>query len=74
MDSEENTLAIFSNITTGEQARLTRLAKRLRQIDVASQANVTVQEIIRLEKDNYVRPTRRKRIMAVLGLDEADSD
>ncbi len=71
---ESNGLCIFSNITPGEQARLTRLAKRLRQIDVASQAGVTVQEVIRLEKDSYVAPSHLRRILAVLGLLEDETE
>lgn len=62
-------VCIFTDLTPGEQVRLTRIALGLRQIDVASQAGVTVIEVIRLEKDGYVLPTRRMQILTVLGLD-----
>jgi transcriptional regulator with XRE-family HTH domain len=66
----DNEMVIFTGLTFGERIRLTRLHLKLRQLDVASKANVTVQEIIRLEKDSYVLPTRRRRILEVLGLTE----
>lgn len=46
----------------------------MRQIDVASQAGVTVQEVIRLEKDSFVRLSHRNRILAVLGLIDDDTE
>jgi transcriptional regulator with XRE-family HTH domain len=64
----------FTGLTFGEIARLTRLKLKLRQIDVASRAYVTVQEVIRLEKDSYVLPKRRERILAILGLGKEDPD
>lgn len=65
---------IFTGVTFGERVRLTRLHLKLRQLDVASQAGVTPQEVIRLEKDSFVLPTHRKRILAVLGLLENDDE
>ena len=59
---------IITDMSLGQQAKLTRIAKGLRQIDVASKAGVTTQEVIRLEKDSFVLPTRRQKILAVLGL------
>ena len=68
MQSQSDIL-VLTNVSGGQKIRLTRLAKGLRQIDVASQANVQPIDITRLEKDRYVLPTRRKRILAILGLD-----
>lgn len=68
-----NDVLILSGISGGQKIRLTRLARGLRQIDVASQANVQPIDITRLEKNRYVLPTRRKRILEVLGLMEADN-
>lgn len=62
-------ILILDGLSEGQRAKLARLAKKLRQIDVASQANVQPIDITRLEHDRYVLPTRRKRIMAVLGMD-----
>ena len=60
---------VVTNISQGMKAKLTRIAKGLRQIDVAAAARVDCIDITRLEKDRYVLPTRRKRILAVIGLD-----
>ena len=67
---DKNNIAIFTHLTTGEHARLTRLNLKLRQVDVASKANVTVQEVSSLENDGFVLPTRLSRIFKALGLSE----
>ena len=66
----KDNILILDGLSVGQKVKLTRLAKGLRQIDVASQANVQPIDITRLEKDRYVLPTRRKRILAVLGMDD----
>lgn len=65
-------ILILTNLTLGQKARHMRLSKRLRQVDLASKAGVSVEEIIWLEKDRYILPTRRKLIMTVLGLDDGN--
>ena len=67
-----NGILVLSNVSEGQKVRLARLAKGLRQIDVASMANVNTIDVTRLEKARYLLPTRRKRILAVLGLDDDD--
>ncbi len=67
---EKKDIVVLTDVSEGMKFRLTRLAKGLRQIDVASQANVQPIDVTRLEKGRYVLPTRRKRILAVLGLDD----
>lgn len=67
-------VVIFTGLTFGERVWLTRLHLKLRQLDVASQAGVTTQEVIRLEKDAFVLPARRKRILEVLGFSEDGQD
>lgn len=62
---------IVTDISDGMKAKLTRIARGLRQIDVAAAAHVDCIDITRLEKDRYVLPTRRKRILSVLGMDDA---
>jgi len=69
-DFTHEDIFILTGVNLGQQAKLARVARGLRQIDIASKAGVTVQEIIRLEKDSYVLPTRLQRILAVLGLAE----
>ncbi len=59
---------ILTDVNEGMKAKLTRVAKGLRQIDVAAAARVDCIDITRLEKGRYVLPTRRKRILAVLGM------
>jgi len=67
-----NDILILTGISEGQKVRLTRLSRGLRQIDVASMANVNTIDVTRLEKDCYLLPTRRKRILAGLGLDDDD--
>ena len=64
-----NDIAVFTNLTQGQQVRLIRLSKGLRQIDVASIAKVNLADITAIEKDRYLRKTRKERILAVLGID-----
>ena len=61
---------IITDISEGMKAKLMRVAKGLRQIDVAAAARVDCIDITRLEKGRYVLPTRRKRILDVLGLSD----
>lgn len=65
---------IASGLTEGERIRLTRLQKWMRQIDVASLASVTVAEVTSAEKDRYVTPERKDRILEVVGLLDADNE
>jgi transcriptional regulator with XRE-family HTH domain len=67
-------MLILSNMTPGQKARLARLALNWRQVDLASKASVSVEDIITLEKDRFLLPTRRKRILAVLGLLDNDNE
>jgi len=67
-----NGILVLSDVSEGQKVRLTRLSRGLRQIDVASMANVNTIDVTRLEKDRYLLPTRRKRILTVLGLDDDD--
>lgn len=66
---------VITGVSEGTKAKLMRIARGLRQIDVATAARVDTIDITRLEKDRYVLPTRRKRILTVLGLldEEAES-
>jgi transcriptional regulator with XRE-family HTH domain len=59
---------VLTNVNEGMRVKLTRISKGLRQIDVASVAKVDSIDITRIEKGRYVLPTRKKRILEVLGL------
>ncbi len=61
-------ILILTNLTLGQKVRHVRLSRGLRQIDLASRAGVSVEEIITLEKDRFLLPTRCKQILHVLGL------
>ena len=69
-----NDILILTGISEGQKVRLTRLSRGLRQVDVASMANVNTIDVTRLEKDRYVLPMRRKRILAVLDLLDIDNE
>ncbi len=69
-----NDIFVVTGISEGEKARLTRLAKGLRQIDLASLAKVNVCDITALEKNRYLLRTRKRRILAVLGLLDNDNE
>ena len=61
-------IAVFTNLTEGQQVRLTRISKGMRQLDLASLAKVNLADITAVEKDRYLQRTRKERIFAVLGL------
>ena len=65
---------ILTNVGEGTRAKLMRVAKGLRQIDVAAAARVDTIDITRLEKGRYVLPMRRKRILGVLSLLDNDNE
>ena len=65
---------VITGLSEGEKARLTRLYKWWRQIDVAVKAGTTVLEVINVEKDRWVTPERKARILKVLGLDGSMSE
>ena len=69
-----NDILILAGISEGQKVRLTRLSRGLRQIDVASMAKVNTIDMTRLEKDRYMLPMRRKRILAVLDLLDDDNE
>ena len=58
----------LQGLTEGQVIRLRRVALGLRQIDLASQAHCEVIHITSAEKDRWVRPDIRERILVALGL------
>jgi transcriptional regulator with XRE-family HTH domain len=59
---------IASGLTEGERIRLARLSKWLRQVDVASMADVSLCEVTNAEKGRWVDPERKERILKIVGL------
>lgn len=67
-------ILVLTGLNEGDKVRHVRLSKKLRQVDVASQAKVSTDDVIALEKNRYLLPSHRKRILAVLEIDdEAES-
>jgi transcriptional regulator with XRE-family HTH domain len=52
----------------GHLARLARIARHLRQSDVATLAGVRPEAISALERGGYVHPVARGRILVALGI------
>jgi transcriptional regulator with XRE-family HTH domain len=65
-----NDILVLVGVNEGQRVRLTRLAKGLRQIDLASLAGVNTIDITRLENGRYVLPVRRKKILNALNAAE----
>ena len=65
---------ITSGLSEGEKIRLARLAKWLRQVDVASLAGVSLVEVTNAEKGRYVTPERKERILKIVGLSDNEND
>jgi transcriptional regulator with XRE-family HTH domain len=68
MAEAKKEMLILDGVTLGQKIRLTRLARGLRQLDLASLARVNPFEVSAVEHDRIVRPSRRKRILQVLDL------
>lgn len=64
-----NDILIITGITEGERVRLTRLARGLRQVDLASLAKVNVCDVTALEKNRYLKEARKRKVLAILDLD-----
>jgi len=64
----------MNGLTLGQKVKLARTALQLRQIDLASKASVSLNDIGNLEKDRFliVRPFKIKAILGVLNLLESD--
>ena len=69
-----NDIAVFTNLSEGQRVRFTRLSKGLRQLDLASMAKVNLADITAIEKDRYLRKTRKERILRALGLLDDDNE
>lgn len=51
---------VITGISEGEESRLARIAEGLRQVDIASLANVNVCDVTASEKDRYIKQTRER--------------
>ena len=67
-------MLVMTGLSFGKKARLARLALGLRQLDLASRAGVSIGEVSALEHDDYLRPSRRERVLAILGLLDDDRE
>ena len=73
-DMSTEDILILTNLTLGQKVMHLRLSRGWRQVDLASKAGIATEEVITLEKDRFLLPTHRKRILAVLGLNEGAAD
>ena len=69
-----NNISVFTNLTEGQQVKFARLAKGYRQVDLASIAKVNVGDVTAIEKDRFLKNTRREKILAALGLLSSEAD
>lgn len=60
---------VLDNLTFGRRVRLARIAKGLRQIDVASVTGLTPADVCNIERDRPVHRWKMKRILAALDLE-----
>lgn len=63
-------ILIINCATLGEKAKLARISRRLRQIDIASQTGLQVADITNLEKNrlHIIPPWKLEIILRALGL------
>lgn len=52
----------------GEEVRVSRTIRRLRQVDLAHEVGVAQTEVSRLERGKNLRPSAERRILRYLGL------
>lgn len=64
-----NDVFIVSHISPGTKAKLARVALNLRQVDIACKANVSVEDVVCLEKDRIMPPGKARKIFSALGID-----
>jgi len=68
-----NDVFVALDLTEGQRVKLTRIARGLRQVDVASLARCTVSDVVCLEKDRYLSLRRKDKILKVLELETEGS-
>ena len=62
---------VLDNLSLGRRVRLARIAKGLRQIDVASTTGLTPGDVCNTELDRPVHRWKMKRILAALDLERS---
>lgn len=69
-DAANGNIVVVNCQTLAEKVRLTRLAKHLRQIDLACQAEVSMSDVINLEKNrmHIIAPRKLEAILRCLDL------
>jgi len=60
---------VLSDLSLGQRVRLARVAVGLRQLDVASMADVPLSSVSDVELERSVKTWKLARIVAALGLD-----
>lgn len=62
----------FAHLTLGQRVRISRVARRWRQEDLADEACVTQAQVSALERDLPLYPEAKRRILVSLGLEIED--
>lgn len=63
-----NGVFIALDLSESERAKLTRIARGWRQVDLAALAGATVDDVISLEKSRWFSPKRKRKLLSALGL------
>ena len=66
-------LFFSESLSLGQKVRITRVAKRWTQSDLAYEADVPQGCVSALERDLRIYPAGKKRILKVLGLDSPEA-
>ncbi len=74
MQNISEVLFFSEQLTQGQKVRISRIAKRWTQCDLAYEADVTQGIVSAMERDMHVHPSARKRILIALGLAEGSAD
>lgn len=69
MNNTTNIL-VLEGLTLGQKVKLTRLAKGMRQVDLAALAKVQPGEVLALEKDRWIPLHRKIAILKALGFED----
>jgi len=71
---EENNSIFLQGLSEGQVIKHHRIARGLRQLDLAALAHCEQRHVINIEKNRWIRPDISERILMALGLWEGIGD
>lgn len=71
--NKNNGVFVAMGLTLGQQVRLARISRGLRQVDLACMAKVTIADIATLEHDRFLLKTHKRKILEFLGLEDTEA-